>query len=532
MKDYYPEFCDQIINKAELAYAYATEDVGNTQTACVVSPFFYEEDSFVDDIELAAATFMHFTGQDNWRQQADYWGELEPVSPWMELGRGRHYQFYPFINLGHYYLAKSDNEAVSKKYTEYMRQGLQDIKDRAADDPFMSGIPYIWCSNNLTTAMLTQCRLYRELTGDDTYAEMEASLRDWLFGCNPWGTSMVVELPKHGDYPVQPHSSYLNAGKGTTVGGLVDGPVYYNIFKHLEGVNMEGIPNTPGDTYDRFQPDLMVYHDVIGDYSTNEPTMDGTACLTYYLSAMQKDGIQPDKLFFGGDYSLEHSAATSQKGITQLKNYFSAYMDEKDMVFAQGNHDKDATEANGLTGWRNWVTNKPISKPEDLNGLKIRTMGNPLATNSVNAMGALATPMAQSECYNAIETKVIDGGEWQIPTIYSSKFYEVCKHISTSQHFLLPCEVTCGVMWYDTLSAEQQEQLKTSCVQNYKDNQAIVIEYEQKYLEEMKAAGVTVTEPDREAFKAATAHLYADPATTGGVDYESLRVELLKQLGA
>ena len=143
--------------------------------------------------------------------------------------------------------------------------------------------------------MLTQCRLYRELTGDNTYAEMEASLRDWLFGCNPWGTSMVVELPAHGDYPDQPHSSYLNAGAGTTVGGLVDGPVYFNIFKHLKGVNMDGIPNKPGDDYARFQPDLMVYHDAIGDYSTNEPTMDGTACLTYYLSAMQKDGSKQAK---------------------------------------------------------------------------------------------------------------------------------------------------------------------------------------------------------------------------------------------
>ena len=188
--------------------------------------------------------------------------------------------------------------------------------------------------------------------------------------------------------------------------------------------------------------------------------------------------------------------------------------------------------ANGLTGWRNWVSNKVIEKPEDLKGVKIRTMGNPIAVNSVNAMGATATALAQSECYNAIETKVIDGGEWQIPTIYSSKFYEVCKHISTSQHFLLTCDITCGVMWYDMLSAEQQEQLKTSCVQNYKDNQAVVIEYEQKYMDEMIAAGVTVTEPDREAFKAATAHLYADPETTGGVDYEALRVELLKQLGA
>ena len=85
------------------------------------------------------------------------------------------------------------------------------------------------------------------------------------------------------------------------------------------------------------------------DYQTS----DGTAHIELIMAAMKKDGIQPDKLFFGGDYSLEHSAATSQKGITQLKNYFSAYMNEKDMVFAQGNHDKDATEANGLTGWGN-----------------------------------------------------------------------------------------------------------------------------------------------------------------------------------
>ena len=85
------------------------------------------------------------------------------------------------------------------------------------------------------------------------------------------------------------------------------------------------------------------------DYQTS----DGTIYIDQIMAAMKKDGIQPDKLLFGGDYSLEHSAATSQKGITQLKNYFSSYMDEKDMVFAQGNHDKDATEANGLTGWGN-----------------------------------------------------------------------------------------------------------------------------------------------------------------------------------
>ncbi len=187
--------------------------------------------------------------------------------------------------------------------------------------------------------------------------------------------------------------------------------------------------------------------------------------------------------------------------------------------------------ANGLTGWRNWVTNVEVNTPEDLNGLKIRTMGNSIALNSVNAMGAIATALDQNEAYNGIQTGVVDGGEWQIPTIYSSKFYEVCSHISLSQHFLLTCDMVCGLAWFDTLSEEQQEQLTTTCVQNYKDNQAVVIEYEEKYLAEMEAAGVTVTTPDRDAFREATAHLYSDPDTTGGADYEALREELYAQLG-
>lgn len=85
------------------------------------------------------------------------------------------------------------------------------------------------------------------------------------------------------------------------------------------------------------------------DYQTH----DGTAHIELIMSAMQKDGITPDKLFFGGDYSLDHSAATSQAGIVELKNFFSRYLAEKDMIFTQGNHDKDATESNGLSGWGN-----------------------------------------------------------------------------------------------------------------------------------------------------------------------------------
>ena len=188
---------------------------------------------------------------------------------------------------------------------------------------------------------------------------------------------------------------------------------------------------------------------------------------------------------------------------------------------------------NTLTGWRNWVTNKPIRVPADLNGLKIRTMGNPIAINSVAAMGASPVAMPQNEAYNAISTKVVDGGEWQLPTVYASKFYEVCKNISLSRHFLLTASMLCGVKWYDKLSPTQQKQLSETAVKTYKDNQELVVKYEKQYLDEMRTKyGVAVEEnPDRKAFQQASAHLYADPKTSGGADYNKLRTELYKQLG-
>lgn len=292
LKDFYPEFAAHIGAKADAAYQEGVKKPGVCQTASVKSPYIYEEDNWVDDMELGAMELYKATGDSKYLAQALEYGRREPVTPWMGADSARHYQWYPFMNMGHYHLAKVNHPNISKEFIRNLRTGIARTYEKAVESPFLHGIPYIWCSNNLTTAMLTQCRLYREMTGDDTYAEMEAGLRDWLFGCNPWGTSMIVELPLYGDYPSQPHSSLLNAGVGNTTGGLVDGPVYRTIFESLRGVNMTGIPGTPGQDYERYQPERMVYHDAIHDYSTNEPTMDGTACLTYYLSAMQTEGMK------------------------------------------------------------------------------------------------------------------------------------------------------------------------------------------------------------------------------------------------
>lgn len=287
LKDTHPKKAKEMYKKALQAYSWSKQVPGNTQTACVVSPYFYEEDNWVDDMELAAATKYNLSLDRDWLKEADYWGSLEETTPWMELGRARHYQYYPFVNLGHYYLASSKNEDISSKYIAYMKKGLDALFDRAVrdDDPFFYGIPFIWCSNNLVVAAITQARLYHQISKDNTFLEMEASLRDWLFGCNPWGVSMISGLPTYNDNANRVHSSYFVLKGDYTDGGLVDGPIYNSIFSTLRGVNL-----LYDDKFEQFQQGVAIYHNDPGDYSSNEPTMDGTASLSFYLSTLEKMG--------------------------------------------------------------------------------------------------------------------------------------------------------------------------------------------------------------------------------------------------
>lgn len=285
LKPFYPEFAEKIGAKAQAAYDAGVAKPGVCQTASVVSPYIYEEDNWVDDMELAAYEMFRRTGDKKYRTEAIEYARREPVTPWMGADSARHYQWYPFMNMGHYRIARNFGGKVSAEFIRNIRSGIQRVYERGKDHPFMFGIPGIWCSNNLTSAMLTQCILYRELTGDTTYQEMEGSLRDWLLGCNPWGVSMIVEFPKGGIFPTQPHSFIINYKMGNTTGGLVDGPVYATIFGSLLGIRTDG-----GINYEEFQPGDLVYHDSTHDYSTNEPTMDGTASLTFPLSYYQREG--------------------------------------------------------------------------------------------------------------------------------------------------------------------------------------------------------------------------------------------------
>ncbi len=284
-----PAYAQILFNKAKSAIDYALIKPGVTQTVSVKSPYIYAEENWTDDMELGFASlnysstfFKKKNKARNYLDSAVHYSQKEKITPWFYTDTANHYQYYPFINIGHYELAKQLKGAQKDTIIDYYKQGIEDVWDRAKDNAFYRGVPFIWCSNNLTTSFAIQCYWYRQLTNSNKFEELEQANFDWLFGLNPWGTSMVYGLPSGGDTPTDPHAAYTHLKNWPVYGGLVDGPVYTSIFKSLIGIQLYN-----EDVYAPFQSSLAVYHDDYGDYSTNEPTMDGTASLIYLLAAKE-----------------------------------------------------------------------------------------------------------------------------------------------------------------------------------------------------------------------------------------------------
>lgn len=278
-------YAAELLKRAGWAYQLGVEKPGVQQTASVLSPYIYAEDNWTDDMELAAAQLYSVTRKRSFLNDGHQYAAKETVTPWLGADTANHYQWYPFINIGHYELAKQSKGKQQQQLVRYYKTGIDKVWQKAKQNAFYRGVPFIWCSNNLTTSFAIQCYWYQQLSGDRMYAALAQANVDWLFGCNPWGTSMVYGLPASGDTPVDPHSAFTHLKNFPIDGGLVDGPVYGNIYKNLIGIRL-----AKPDEYAAFQSDLVVYHDDHGDYSTNEPTMDGTASLIYLLALKENEG--------------------------------------------------------------------------------------------------------------------------------------------------------------------------------------------------------------------------------------------------
>lgn len=264
------EFARRCLRAGEEVYHLGQASEGVQQGNSYGAPYRYAESTWADDMEWGAAELFRATGHSRYLADAKRYALLAAAEGWMGRQDAGHYQFYPFLNLGHFRLHALVEPEFQRQLESWFRDGIERCQTAAQDHAFGMGVPFIWCSNNLVVALVTQCLLFERMSGDGRFRGLAARHRDWLLGRNPWGTSMFMGVGQV--FPRNPHLMTTRLTGRTLVGGLVDGPVYERIFKSLKGVSI-----TEPDPWRAFQDPRAVYHDDWYDYSTNEPTMDGTA---------------------------------------------------------------------------------------------------------------------------------------------------------------------------------------------------------------------------------------------------------------
>jgi len=270
------DFAQRCLQAGREVYELGRAKGGVQQGNSYKAPYRYEETTWADDMEWGAAELFRATGEKRFLEDAKRFAKLAADEGWMGKEQTGHYQFYPFLNLGHFRLYDLVDRKFKRSLAGYYRDGIERCVRAGEANPYRLGVPFIWCSNNLVAALVTQCLLYERMTGDTRYRGFAAKQRDWLLGRNPWGTTMFTEIGCV--FPTDVHLMTTKLTGRRVRGGLVDGPVYDRIFKTLKGV----VIREP-DPLAAFQG-AAVYHDDIGDYSTNEPTMDGTASAILMLA--------------------------------------------------------------------------------------------------------------------------------------------------------------------------------------------------------------------------------------------------------
>ncbi len=162
----------------------------------------------------------------------------------------------------------------------------------------------------------------------------------------------------------------------------------------------------------------------------------------------------------------------------------------------------DRLQAGGLVGlvyWENGFRNltnskRPVQKLEDFDGIKLRVMQNNVYLDSFKTLGANAVPMPFSELFGALETKTVDGQENPYNTILSSKFFEVQKYLSITNHVYSPWIVTVSKKWWDTLSKDEQKVLMDAARASRDFERKDTREEAGKALAELKAKGMQINE--------------------------------------
>jgi len=272
-------FAAQCLKDAIELYQMGKQKEGFQQGNSFGAPYRYNERTWADDMEWGAAELYKATGDAQYLNDALHYADIIGTYSWMERDSTSHYEMYPYVNMGHYVLWEVGDAAVKKKMIDYYAHNLDRIASKAGLNDYGVGHLFVWCSNNFAAAVATQAILYEKMTGDKKYNAMMQDHINWLLGLNPWGTSMITGIPADGDFPLDVHMPFWRLKKEVIKGSLVDGPLWSSIHEGMLQIRL-----SEPDEYKQFQPKHITYWDDWEDYSTNEPTMDGSADLFLLLT--------------------------------------------------------------------------------------------------------------------------------------------------------------------------------------------------------------------------------------------------------
>jgi tripartite ATP-independent transporter DctP family solute receptor len=155
-------------------------------------------------------------------------------------------------------------------------------------------------------------------------------------------------------------------------------------------------------------------------------------------------------------------------------------------------------------GTRNVYSNKPVTRPADLKGMKIRMMGNPLFVETMNAMGGNGVAMGFNELYSALQTGVVDGAENNPPTVLAQNHFQVSKVYSLTGHLIIPEIFVFSKRTWESLSKDDQALLKKVSREAQMEQRQLWDAYVGEAEKKLKAAGVQFVAADKAAFYKAT----------------------------
>ena len=165
----------------------------------------------------------------------------------------------------------------------------------------------------------------------------------------------------------------------------------------------------------------------------------------------------------------------------------------------------------GENGVRHMTNNKrAVNAPEDLKGLKMRTMENPVHIAAYKGFGIITTPMAFPEVFTALQQGTVDGHENPLSVIMAAKFEQVQKHLSLTGHVYSPAVLLMNKAAFDKLSAADKQIFLDSAKEAVKANRARVAEDDAKGVSELRSKGMQVIEVDKAKFVAALGPVNAD----------------------